>query len=370
MKVQTSFASKPFRSSSTVAAWAALGVVALAACAHSESGVEPGESTAGTTSSTAGGGSGGSANSGGSAGTFTAVSGSTSTAGTTSGTGGSAGSAGSGGSAGTLASAGAGGDDCSGADCSDACPDDPDKTEPGVCGCGVPDVDTAQVAGCTGLKNALVHRYSFDGTGTTIEDKVGTADGTVMGTTLSGNGLLTLSPSQYGELPDGILGGLTNATFEVWVNWTANNGQMWQRVFDFGVSDMGDGVQGTGDAYLFLAVDNFRFCYRASADTPEVFVDAPVNFPSPATAHVAAVFDDSTNQLRLYLNAALQDSVSITGSLSAISDLSNWLGRSQFAADPGFGGNLREFRIYNVALSQAQIQRSYDLKEDPAFLEP
>ena len=27
-------------------------------------------------------------------------------------------------------------------DCNDNCPDDPDKTEPGVCGCGVPDTDT------------------------------------------------------------------------------------------------------------------------------------------------------------------------------------------------------------------------------------
>jgi hypothetical protein len=357
-----------------MAAWLGLGVLVLVACAHSESGVEPLENGAGTSSNTAGGGSGGTGGSGGgTAGTFTAVSGSTSVSGTTGGgSGGSGGSAGSAGSAGTLTSAG-GADDCAGGaggDCSDACPDDPDKTEPGICGCGVPDVDTALVAGCTGLKNALVHRYSFDGTGTAIEDLVGTADGTVVGTTLSGNGLLTLGAEQYGELPDGLLSGLTNASFEAWVNWTANNGQMWQRIFDFGVSDMGNGMQGTGDKYLFLAVDNFRFCYRASADTPEVFVDAPISFPSPATAHVVAVFDDATNQMRLYLNAALQDSVSITGSLSAITDLNNWLGRSQFAPDPEFGGNLRELRIYNVALSQAQIQRSYDLGEAPDFLEP
>ncbi|MBI3800305.1 MAG: SBBP repeat-containing protein [Deltaproteobacteria bacterium] len=38
-------------------------------------------------------------------------------------------------------------DDCNGAvddlpECTDACPNDPNKTEPGICGCGVPDTDT------------------------------------------------------------------------------------------------------------------------------------------------------------------------------------------------------------------------------------
>ena len=111
---------------------------------------------------------------GGSAGTFTAFSGNTGVAGSSAGSVSSAGSAGSGGGGGTLAEAGAGGECAGGAGsaCGDQCPEDPDKTEPGVCGCGVPDVDTAQVAGCQGLKDALVHRYSFDGTGTVITDSV------------------------------------------------------------------------------------------------------------------------------------------------------------------------------------------------------
>ncbi len=352
------------------AAWSVLGALFFFACAQSKTSVDPyEEGDAGSTSTSMAGTGGGSG--GGSAGTFTAISGSTGVAGSSGGTPGTAGTAGSGGTAGTLADAGAGGDCAGGAgSCADQCPDDPDKTEPGVCGCGVPDVDTAEVAGCQGLKDALVHRYTFDGTGTMITDQIGSAHGTVMNTTLAGNGLLTLATDDYGELPDGILTGLVDATFEVWVNWTANNGTMWQRIFDFGVSDMGDGMQGTsGDKYLFLAVDTFRLCYRSSIDTAEVFVDAPVDFPSPATAHVVAVFDDSNNQMRLYLNGALQGSVAVTGSLSAISDVSNWIGRSQFAADPEFGGSVREFRIYDSALTLPQIQRSSQLGEAPEFLQ-
>src|SRR5262245_51901516 len=54
------------------------------------------------------------------------------------------------------------------ADCVDGCPGDGGKTAPGVCGCGIPESDQGATAGCTGLRDALVHRYRFDGTGTAI----------------------------------------------------------------------------------------------------------------------------------------------------------------------------------------------------------
>jgi hypothetical protein len=353
------------RSSSTSQlAWPALGLSLFVACAESQ--IPTQRDTGGGSGGSAGAATGG-AGSGGTAGTFTAVSGS---GGGGAGSGGSAGSSGSGGSAGSLAVGGEGGMDCAGGapSCNDACPEDPDKTEPGECGCGVPDVDTALVAGCTGLKTHLVHRYSFDGTDTTITDSVGTAHGTVVGTTLSGNGLLTLTTAQYGELPDGIISSLTNASIESWVNWTANNGTNWQRIFDFGVSDAGAGMQGEGSNYLFLATKTFRFCYKGTAEGTEVFADATLTFPTPAVAHVVAVFDDANNQMKLYLNGALQDTVSVTGALSTIDDTNNWLGRSQFEADPAFGGSIREFRIYDSALTLPQIQRSYELGEEPEFL--
>src|SRR5262249_36124436 len=54
-------------------------------------------------------------------------------------------------------------------------------------------VDAPPEVGCgsptqCALKAALVHRYSFTGTGTTVTDSVGTANGTVVNTTLNGNG--------------------------------------------------------------------------------------------------------------------------------------------------------------------------------------
>jgi hypothetical protein len=222
MMIQTLIAGIPKSRVRIGAAWLALGALLLGACAQSESTVAPyEEDTAGTTSSMAGTGGAtgaGAGSGGGSAGTFTAAGGTPGVAGSsagspsTAGSAGTAGTGGSGGSAGTAGTAGTGG--CAGAggaaSCNDQCPEDPDKTEPGQCGCGVSDV------ACQSLIDALVHRYSFDGTGTMISDLVGTSHGTVINGTVSGNGLLTLTTTvatnDYGELPDGILGGLTQST--------------------------------------------------------------------------------------------------------------------------------------------------------------
>jgi hypothetical protein len=101
-------------------------------------------------------------------------------------------------------------------DCQEECDQDPNKTAPGQCGCGLSDADgdgdgtldcrdecpkdaTATVAGTCGcgapdnLPLCLRHRYSFDGTGTTATDSVGGANGTVLNTTLAGDGTVVLA---------------------------------------------------------------------------------------------------------------------------------------------------------------------------------
>jgi hypothetical protein len=82
------------------------------------------------------------------------------------------------------------------ADCIDECPDDADKSEPGECGCGVPDEDTVDEAGCLGLAAGILHRYSFDGQGAQVIDSQSGADGELVGTTLSGSGQLVLSSEE------------------------------------------------------------------------------------------------------------------------------------------------------------------------------
>jgi Concanavalin A-like lectin/glucanases superfamily len=75
-------------------------------------------------------------------------------------------------------------------------------------------------------------------------------------------------------------------------------------------------------------------------------------------------------ELRLYYNAKEEGRSPFPEPLSAIEDVNNWLGRSQFIADSRFGGSFLEFRIYAKALTQAELSQSLALGASPAFLEP
>jgi len=318
-----------------------------------------------------GGGAGTGANTGGSAGSG----GGAGTGGA--GTGGAGtGGAGTGGAAGMAETAGAGGQSCDGGDC---CPNDPNKTEPGVCGCGVAE------APCLALKTALLHRYTFSGTGTTVTDSRGSANGTVKGkgAALSGNGTLVLAggvlpvasdPGQYVELPTNCLMGLSNVTFEAWITWnggtdSATYQSYWQRVFDFGeTSTVTTGsylmltpraANGTGPSRV-----TFSAGMGAMSETPMVSGGQL----KAATLHFTVVVDQTNSLISLYTNGALSAAGTFSNSLSVIHSTNCWLGRSQYAGDPYFSGTFDEFRVYSGALSAADIAFSQAMGPNPAFL--
>lgn len=349
---------------------------------------------AGSMAGTSSGGSGGNAaGAGGSAGTQTSggTGGSAGTSGTSGGKGGTSGSAGtsSGGKGGMAGTAGTAGTSGSGG--TDACPADPMKTEPGECGCGVPDTDsddddtpdcdddcpmdplrTAPTdCACGGNAACLLHRYSFAGTGTTVEDSIGSADGTAEGATLSG-GSITLAggtSDEYVDLPDSALAGLTSATFEAWVTWTSGTAT-WERIFDFGDSDGGDGAQGAaGITYLFLTPragtgNRLRAAFTLSGPDGEVTVDAAAALATNTMTQVAVVFDGDAQELSLYLDGDLEGSAAVMDSLSDLNAVNNWLGRSQFQSDPEFTGSIHEFRIYGSARTASQLSESANAGPD------
>lgn len=259
-------------------------------------------------------------------------------------------------------------------DCVDACPSDPAKTQPGLCGCSHPDDDVEGIVSCKGLRSALAHRWRFEGTGNVLRDERGSADALVKNAELSDQGSLALeggTSGQYVDLPNSLLAGMTNMTIEAWVTWTGSGS--WQRIFDFGNSDSGmEDVPGVGQSYLMLSPSMFDGGFGASfADSgPDtaVFVEAQEPFPSGSVAHVAVVFDDSNDQLRIYLNGRFAGSTLVTGSLSSIADENNWLGRSQWDADAAFSGSFHELRIYDRALTDAQLSLSHEYGADPTFL--
>jgi hypothetical protein len=284
-------------------------------------------------------------------------------------------------SAGT-AGVGVGGEGGEPAQPSDECPEDPQKTAPGVCGCGLPDMDSATLAGCQGLKSALVHRYDFEGTGATVSDRVGTAHGSVQGASLSqvaGKGVVVLgggTTGAYVDLPNGLLSSLSSATLEAWVTW--GGGNPWQRLFDFGDSTAAspEDTPASGKSYLFLTPltdeasgGTLRAAYSLSggAVTAETRVDSVGPLPQ-TLSQVAVVVDAVNGKLQVFVAGQNVGEQAFSGSLSQINDVNAWLGRSQYAADEELTATFHDFRIYAAALSPQQIATSFAGGADPAFL--
>jgi len=237
----------------------------------------------------------------------------------------------------------------------------------------------------------LVHRYTFDGVGTTALDSIGTAHGTVVGASLTGSGTVTLvggDPAQYVVLPHGLLRELHDATFEAWINWAgsaAHDGTRtpWQRIFDFGEGTTGiEGEQASGGdalSYLFLTPQtqprtatedpSARVAYQVPHNPQSVNLETVVNtgpLPIDVDTHVGVVIDAGAHRMSLFVNGAIVGATTLAQDdpLSYVYDINDWLGRSQFPADDGFSGTFLEFRIYSVALTAARLEASYDAGPD------
>lgn len=290
----------------------------------------------------------------------TGQSGSDATSGSSSGTSARGGSATVGGAAPDAMSAGAGGQDAE-----DGCPDDPDKVDPGQCGCGVPE-------DCIALKAGLAHRYSFDKKGSVASDSIGTAHGTIVGTSANA-GKVTFdgTTAAYVDLPNGIISSLEDASFEVWLAW--GGGSIWQRIFDFGTNDVGEGSQGEGTSYVYMTPSDgwtgnaLRASFTATGIGSETTVRTSAPLASGSLQHLVLVVDDTNNQLRLYLNGNVSAITGFSQSLSSLSDVNNWIGRSNYKDVP-LTGTVEEFRIYKIALTTEQVGASFEHGPNPSFL--
>ncbi|HEV8247369.1 MAG TPA: LamG-like jellyroll fold domain-containing protein [Polyangiaceae bacterium] len=205
----------------------------------------------------------------------------------------------------------------------------------------------------------LIHRYSFDGEGSRVVDSVGSADGNLMGgSVLDGAGHVTLDGSDdYVNLPNGLISGLSDVTLVAWLSW--NGGRVcWQRVFDFGSSDAGEDHVGNATSSLFATPLRCPGTGPAAAfETKEGIVssvDSDTPFPVLNVSLFAVVVDSKAGQLRLYA-AGEPLGTAKPVSLSQLSGENDWLGRSQWVQDPYLRATYDEFRIYDVALGNAEL---------------
>lgn len=287
-----------------------------------------------------------------------------------------AGAGGGGGASDSSPEAGAGGV----AEVPDTCPNDPDKSAPGVCGCGFPDVATPTLASCTALTSKLIHRYDFEGSGTAVTDRAGASHGVVVGgvmlSKLAGRGVVQLGGGfngAYVDLPNGLVSSLSNATFEAWITW--GGGTNYQRVFDFGDSDNAppENNPKNGKTYLFASpktgagVVALGYSLTGNLDGQEQNVLGAAALPQ-SVSQVVAVANATADTLTLYVNGAQAGTEAWTGALSSINDVNVWLGRSQYSGDAELTATYHEFRMYGAALSATEIATAFKAGTDPEFM--
>lgn len=221
-------------------------------------------------------------------------------------------------------------------------------------------VASAQVEVVETLPVALKHRYSFSEAAGAAEvaDLVGSAKATVAGgAALTGSGQVTMDgASGFVDLPNGIISVLTNATFETWATW--NGGSVWQRLFDFGSNASGEDQQGTGTTYIMLTpqAGGAGMRFEATLGNGSDLLNTSV-MPTNKECHIVVAYNYSARVAKLYVDGLLVATNALTVSLNDITDINNWLGRSNWP-DPFFNGAINEFRIYDGILTDVDVALS------------
>jgi hypothetical protein len=138
------------------------------------------------------------------------------------------------------------------------------------------------------------------------------------------------------------------STFAAWVKW--RGGADWQRIFDFGTDTTN---------YFFLTPRAYggmmRFAITTNSNNAEQQINATAALPTNSWVHVAVTLDGT--QGLLYLDGTpVATNSALTIRPWQILAKSNYVGKSQWPADPLFAGEISSFRIFGRALSGAEIQ--------------
>lgn len=221
-----------------------------------------------------------------------------------------------------------------------------------VCATALPVTILAQTPATPGA--ALQHRYSFNGD---AKDSAGRADGTLEGAAAISDGQVRLDGAKgtYVNLPGGLIAGDKAVTFEFWATLGVN--RSWCRVFDQGNENMVNG----GHLDLYFCPHRGRdFGLTVMDPNPtERVIRVRGNLDNQTNLYVACVLDPPTGFLGIYTNGILAVSTNTLTSLDSVATNRFFLGHSLFDTDPGLNGSIDEFRIYNAALTPAQVADNY-----------
>lgn len=152
---------------------------------------------------------------------------------------------------------------------------------------------------------------------------------------------------EYIKVPNGTIERLSDFTISTWVY--ADTISTWARIFDFG--------SGTSvNMFLTTSEGNKKMRFSLSGtNNVTQSVTASGTLPVKTWAFVTVTL--GANRLNIYLNGKLIGSgLSFTNrpyDLGATT--ANYIGKSQWAADPYFKGNIDDFRFYNYAMTIDEV---------------
>jgi hypothetical protein len=251
------------------------------------------------------------------------------------------------------------------------------------------------------VRAGLVNQYTFND-GTVNDSGPGAAHGTLVDNTgiakysggaldlRANNGLNSgrdfAQPTTVGafvDLPNGIFNSAVGAdgqvTLEMWLEVETHN--TWAEAFVFGKSEGAEGTASGGNGQQYVALvprsdsNDFRgITRRTTAPEQTAAIGSPTPLATGVRHHAVFVLDHlDTNggafpngTASLYLNGGTPGKAEIRPFLNEIQDVNNWLGRSLWGNDNLLDGLIDEFRIYDHALSAAEVSASKELGPVPA----
>ncbi len=196
---------------------------------------------------------------------------------------------------------------------------------------------------------SLVLYYSFeDGSNATVGEAANAFNVSFTTDGVNGKAVYMDGNSSYLQLPTSLNNSLgNNFTISTWAKFDTLN--YWMRIFDFGSSDK---------SYAFLglsAPNDLRYAILTQNTPYELNMTAQGVVTENKWLHFTLVKEG--NITKLFVNGILaQESTAFADNSPAdIENSMNFIGKSQFSADPYFKGHIDEFKVFNRALTSAEV---------------
>jgi len=209
--------------------------------------------------------------------------------------------------------------------------------------------------------NTLVHQWKFDETGgTTAADSVSIganpatlAAGATWATGKINNAVsLNGTNTSYVSYPNGVINTLGDFSMAGW--FKLNSVSSWARIFDFGT--------GTSE-YMFLTASNgtkIRYVITTTGGGGEQRIDG-TSIPSTGVWHHFAVTLTGTLGILYVDGVEVGRNSNMTLQPQNLGNTTqNYVGKSQFTADPYLNGLVDDMRIYNYGLSASEVSTLFN----------